>query len=496
MTAPRTLLTGATGYVGGRLLQRFQTRGLAVRCLARQPEFLRHRVTATTEIVAGDLLDRATLGPALRGIHTAYYLVHALGHSRDFEQAERLAAVNFAEAARAAGVRRIVYLGGLANPRDDLSAHLRTRLETGARLRESGIPVIEFRASIVVGSGSLSFELIRALVERLPVMITPTWVRLPAQPIAIDDVLSFLEAAHDRQDHASEVVEIGGPDVLSYGDLMQEYARQRGLRRWLIPVPVLTPYLSSLWLGLVTPLFARIGRRLIESIRHPTVVGDGGPAARFNVTPTPVRAAIAAAIAGTGARGESHWSDAVSSARPAQPWGGVRIGNTLVDARTVHVPVAPVEAFAPIRRIGGKTGWYYAQWLWHLRGWLDLLVGGAGLRRGRRDPDHLAPGDVVDCWRVLEITPSRLRLAAEMRLPGRAWLEFSVDPDGSGSAITQRATFDPHGLPGLLYWYAVWPLHQLIFRGQLRAIGQAATSRARRDRSLRPHVAEVDRGSL
>jgi uncharacterized protein YbjT (DUF2867 family) len=472
--APRILLTGATGYVGGRLLERLQARGLAVRCLARRPEFLRHRVAATTTVVGADLLDRPTLGPALQGIETAYYLAHSLGHGHDFEQAERTAAINFGAAARAAGVRRIIYLGGLANPADDLSPHLRTRLDTGMRLRESGVPVIEFRASIILGSGSLSFELIRALVERLPLMIAPAWVRLPAQPIAIDDVLEYLEAALDQSVEGSDVIEIGGPDVLSYGDLMQEYARQRGLRRWIVPVPVLTPYLSSLWLGLVTPIFAQIGRRLIESIRHPTVVGQAAPAAVFNVRPMTVREAMARAIAGTAARDGSHWSGAISSTRGS--WGGERVGNTLVDERRVRVSVPPSAAFAPIRRIGGATGWYHGQWLWRLRGWLDLLAGGVGLRRGRRHPDELAPGDVIDCWRVLEISPVHLRLVAEMRLPGRAWLEFRVDPDGSGSIVSQRATFDPHGLPGLLYWYGVWPLHQVIFQGMILAIGRAAAS--------------------
>jgi uncharacterized protein YbjT (DUF2867 family) len=475
-TAPRILLTGATGYVGGRLLRRLEARGLRVRCLARRPEFLRDRVAPTTEVVQGDLLDRGTLSAALAGVHTAYYLAHALGRAEDFEDAERIAAINFGAAARAAGVRRIIYLGGLADPHEELSPHLRTRLDTGTRLRESGVPVTEFRASIIIGSGSLSFEMIRALVERLPVMITPAWVRLPAQPIAIDDVLGYLESALDRQSADHEIFEIGGPDIVSYGDLMREYARQRGLRRWLISVPVLTPYLSSLWLGLVTPIFARIGRRLIESIRHPTVVRDRSASQAFGLPLTPVRDAIRRAIANDGRRGpDTHWSDALSSARGTTPWGGVRVGNQLVDSRSLQVDVSPADAFAPIGRIGGTTGWYYGQFLWRLRGWLDLMAGGVGMRRGRRDAESLRPGDVVDCWRVVEcVEPSHLRLAAEMRLPGRAWLEFRVEPVGSGSSVTQTATFDPHGLPGLLYWYAVWPLHQLMFQGMLRNIARAA----------------------
>jgi len=449
---------------------------MPVRCLARRPEFLGGRVAQATEVVQGDLLDRASLRTALTGIETAYYLAHALGQAGDFEDAERTAAINFGAAARAAGVKRIIYLGGLADPQDDLSPHLRTRLDTGTRLRESGVPVTEFRASIILGSGSLSFEMIRALVERLPLMITPAWVRLPAQPIAIDDVLAYLEASLDRPGSDHEIFEIGGPDVVSYGELLREYAAQRGLRRWLIPVPVLTPRLSSLWLGLVTPIFARIGRRLVESIRHPTVVRDTAASETFGVRLTTVPEAVARAIAGDGASSPaSHWSDARSSAPHTRRWGGVRVGNRLVDSRSLHVSVPVREAFRPIARIGGATGWYYGRFLWQVRGWLDLLLGGVGMRRGRRDPDRLRPGDVVDCWRVLECTEDeRLRLAAEMRLPGRAWLEFRVEPDGAGARIIQVATFDPLGMAGLLYWYAVWPLHQLIFAGMLRNIARAA----------------------
>lgn len=478
---PRVLLTGATGYVGGRLLRRFEARGIPVRCLARRPEFLRDRVGPATEVVGGDLLDRASLNAALAGIDTAYYLAHALGQSDGFEDAERIAAINFGAAARAAGVKRIIYLGGLADPHDDLSPHLRTRLDTGTRLRESGVPVTEFRASIIIGHGSLSFEMIRALVERLPVMITPAWVRLPAQPVAIDDVLAYLEASLDRPNADNEVFEIGGPDVVSYGDLMREYAAQRGLRRWLIPVPVLTPRVSSLWLGLVTPIFARIGRRLVESIRHPTVVQNPAAVEAFNVRLTPVRDAIARAIANDGSGPpESHWSDAVSSSRGGRPWGGTRLGNRLVDSRTAHVSVPPREAFNPISRIGGETGWYYGQSLWRLRGWLDLLMGGVGMRRGRRHPERLRAGDVIDCWRVVDCKDGeRLRLEAEMRMPGKAWLEFRVEPHGEGSRITQTAMFDPHGLPGLLYWYSIWPLHELMFTGMLRNIARAAESPSR-----------------
>lgn len=470
------LLTGATGYVGGRLLHVLEASGHRVRCLARRPEDLRARAGPATEVVHGDVLDRASLDAAMPGVSTAYYLVHSMAGGERFEAADREAARNFGQAARAAGVRRIVYLGGLGNPDEPLSAHLRSRHETGAVLRESGVPVVEFRASIVIGGGSLSFEMIRALVERLPVMITPRWVEVRAQPIAIGDVLAYLAEALELPDGKGGIFEIGGPDVVSYGDLMREYARQRGLRRLMIPVPVLTPRLSSLWLGLVTPVYARVGRTLVDSIRHPTVVRDDGARRRFPVSPIGVREAIALALrnedrefAGT------RWTDARSAAGREHRYGGVRVGNRLVDSRSAVVRATPEAARRVIERIGGRNGWYYADWLWRLRGWLDLLVGGVGMRRGRGDPERVRVGDVVDCWRVEAVEPGwQLRLVAEMRLPGRAWLTFEVAPEGAGCRITQTATFDPVGLTGLLYWYGIWPLHELVFRGMFRGLARAA----------------------
>jgi uncharacterized protein YbjT (DUF2867 family) len=450
---PRVLLTGATGYVGGRLLRRLEERGCPVRCLVRRPEFLQSLVGPQTELVRGDVLDAASLKPALRGVDVAYYLVHSMGSAGNFEQEDRQAARNFAEAAREAGVRRIVYLGGLGEDVDELSPHLRSRHEVGEVLRASGVPVIEFRASIVIGSGSLSFEMIRALVERLPVMITPRWVSVRAQPIGIEDVLAYLSAAVDLELTGNQIFEIGGPDQVSYAELMREYARQRGLQRWMIPVPVLTPRLSSLWLGLVTPLYARVGRKLIDSLRHSTVVRDDATRKAFAIEPVGVREAIARALRNEDAEfAQTRWSDAVSAAGAPRLWGGTRFGNRLVDSRTVRVVVKPEQAFAPIQRIGGKTGWYYGNWLWRMRGRMDLLVGGIGLRRGRRDPERLAVGEVVDCWRVEALEAGRrLLLAAEMKLPGRAWLEFVVEPAENGSVIRQTAMFDPVGLWGLAY---------------------------------------------
>jgi uncharacterized protein YbjT (DUF2867 family) len=476
---PRILLTGASGYVGGRLLKALEQTDYPVRCLARRPDFLRPRVAAQTEVVAGDVLDPDSLSQALQGIDTAYYLVHSMGSGGSFEDEDRQAAQNFGQAARQAGVRRIIYLGGLGEDTGSLSSHLRSRQEVGAVLRESGVPIIEFRASIVIGPGSLSFEMIRALVERLPVMITPRWVAIQAQPIAISDLLDYLLTALSLSFEGHSIFEIGGTDQVSYGEVMHEYARQRGLRRFMLPVPVLTPRLSSLWLGLVTPLYARVGRKLIDSLRHPTIVHDSSALQIFNIQPKGMREAIAEAL-----RNEeqeitaTRWSDALSSAGPLPKWGGVRFGTRLVDSRTVEVVVSPAVAFTPIRRLGGQTGWYYGDWLWRLRGFLDLLLGGVGMRRGRRDPDELLIGDALDWWRVESYEPDcLLRLMAEMKLPGRAWLEFEVEGEAEHVTIRQTAIFDPIGLLGLAYWYLVYPLHQLVFAGMLQGIAKASRTR-------------------
>ncbi len=351
----------------------------------------------------------------------------------------------------------------------------------GERLRASGVPVTEFRASIIIGSGSLSFEMIRALVERLPIMVTPRWVRVTAQPIAIGDVLAYLRAALSVETgNRSRIVEIGGPDQVSYGDLMREYARQRGLRRRMIPVPALTPRLSSLWLGLVTPLYARVGRKLIDSLRHPTVVRDDAAQRLFSIRPIGVRDAIARALRNEDSDfAQTRWSDALSAAGEPRQWGGTRFGNRLVDSRSTHAAASPAALFAAVERIGGLTGWYYANWLWRLRGWLDLVFGGVGMRRGRRDPAQLEVGDVLDCWRVEDIKAGRhLRLVAEMKLPGRAWLDFEVQAENGGSRLRQTAMFDPVGLWGLAYWYGVWPLHQVVFFGMLRGIARSAEESA------------------
>lgn len=470
------LLTGATGYVGGRLLQALEQQQLRVRCLARRPEFLKPKVGAGTEIVTGDVLDRTSLDEAMRGVTVAYYLVHSMGSSGSFEENDRAAARNFGAAAKAAGIERIIYLGGLGNQQETLSAHLRSRQEVGKILRESGVPVLEFRASIVIGSGSLSFEMIRSLVERLPIMITPKWVAMPAQPIAIDDLIAYLVAALDLPVSDYRIYEIGGPDQVSYADIMRAYARQRGLRIRMILVPVLTPFLSSLWLGLITPLYARIGRKLIESIVHSTVVRDNSALEVFDIRPMGIDESMAKALANEEREfAATRWSDALCSSGATLSWGGVRFGTRLVDSRATQVQRSPEVAFRPIQKLGGESGWYAWNRLWRVRGFLDLLIGGVGVRRGRRTNNELRVGDTIDFWRVEKFEPNHLlRLMAEMKLPGRAWLEFEVRGDALASTIRQTAIFEPVGLFGRIYWYALWPLHQLVFSGMLRRIREAA----------------------
>ena len=455
-----------------------EARGERVRCLSRRPELLAPRVGAGTEVVGGDVLRPETIPAALAGVDAAFYLVHSMSSSRPFDDADRAAAEAFGTAARAAGVRRIVYLGGLGEG-GELSKHLESRQEVGRILRESGVPTIELRASIVIGSGSASFDMLRALVDRLPFMICPKWVNTEAQPIAIEDVIAYLLAALDREPSGSEVFEIGGADTVTYLELMKEYARQRGLRRAMVPVPVLSPRLSSLWLGLVTPVHAGIGRKLVDSLRNRTVVLDPSALAAFPVRPLAFAQAVTRALANEDrAFAETRWSDEAFA--QAQPYGGERRGSRLVDSRSASVAATPAAVFAPIQRIGGETGWYEGALLWRLRGWLDVLVGGPGLRRGRRDPVGIRVGDTIDFWRVEAFEQDALlRLAAEMKVPGRAWLQFEVRASGDGSSeITQTAVFEPNGLFGLAYWYALWPMHGFIFGGMLRTIAAAGTRAA------------------
>jgi uncharacterized protein YbjT (DUF2867 family) len=472
---PLILLTGATGYVGGRLLGALERAGHRVRCLARRPEYLAARAAPTTELARGDVFDPPALEASLAGVGVAYYLVHSLAARGDYAGADRRAARLFGEAARRAGVRRIIYLGGLGR-QPGLSKHLASRQEVGEILRASGVPTVELRASIIIGSGSLSFEMVRALVEQLPVMTTPRWVRTPAQPIAIEDVIAYLVAALDLELKQSVVFEIGGADRVAYTGIMREYARQRGLKRWIIPVPLLTPGLSGLWLALVTPLYYRVGRQLIEGVRNETVVTDDAALRAFPIRPMGIREAVRRALDNEDRElAQTRWSGALPAETPHPRWGGAQFGTRRVDYRELAVSRSPAQVFRQVQCIGGEHGWYGYDWLWGLRGLLDQLAGGVGLRRGRRDPRCVLVGDTVDFWRVEALEQDRLlRLAAEMRAPGRAWLQFEVEPAPQGSVLRQTAIFDPVGLAGLLYWYALSPLHELIFAGMLRGIARAA----------------------
>ena len=473
----RILLTGSTGYLGGRLLKELEAAGRTVRCMARRPEFLQPRVAPSTEVVYGDVLKPDTLDAALEGVTSAFYLVHSMASRGDFEEEDRVAAATFAAAAKRAGVRRIIYLGGLGED-GELSSHLASRHEVGRILSDSGIPTIELRASIIIGSGSLSFEMIRSLVGKLPVMITPKWVDSLAQPIAIEDVIAYMLAALDYDTNTSEIFEIGGADRASYRDIMAEYARQMGLKRHVLRVPVLTPGLSSLWLGLVTPIYARVGRKLIDSLRNSTVVRDDRALRAFPIRPRSLQQAIERALVKEDREfAQTRWSDALSSSGASSCWGGLRVGRRIADSRFIDVPVSQEQAFLPVRRIGGKAGWYYANALWRIRGVFDLLLGGPGLRRGRRDPANPIVGDALDFWRVEAYEPNHLlRLFAEMKVPGRAWLQFEVEPVAGGSRIRQTAIFEPKGLLGPLYWYALYPIHKAMFAGMLRNIGNAAVA--------------------
>ncbi len=468
------LLTGATGYIGGRLLRRLERDGQPVRCLCRNPEALGWRVAPGTELVQGDVLQPASLEIAFAGVDTAFYLVHSMNSGSEFEAEERTAAFNFAQAARQAGVQRIVYLGGLAHG-EGLSTHMRSRAETGNMLRASGVPVIEFQASIVIGSGSASFEMIRALVERLPVMITPRWVNTAAQPIAIEDVIDYLAASARLPVGGNLTFEIGGSDITSYMGIMREYARQRSLRRWIVRVPFLSLSLSSRWLTLITPVYAAIGRALIASVRNPSIVMNPSALDAFDIRPMGISRAIERALANEDCNtADTRWSDARTRAPQLPPMRGQNT-HLLVNKQTTRVPVGPLQAFVPIRRIGGRTGWYFGNVLWRIRGLIDLMMGGVGMRRGRPDPETPFPGSTLDFWRVESYEAGRrLRLFAEMKVPGRAWLEFRAEAQGNSTVITQLAEFEPHGLSGILYWHLLTPIHEVMFRGMLRRIAAAA----------------------
>lgn len=473
-------VTGATGYVGGRLVPLLLDTGHDVVCLARTPGKLDDRPwRSQVEVRKCDVLEAEQVVAALAGCDAAYYLIHSMEGSGDFADTDRRAARNFAAAATANQVGRIVYLGGIGHD-DHLSAHLASRQEVGRTLAGGTTPVTELRAGIVIGSGSVSFEMLRYLTEVLPVMITPRWVETLTQPIAVRDVLAYLIAVLD-DDPGDHTYEVGGPDVVSYREMMQIYAASAGLpRRLIVPVPLLTPRLSSLWIGLVTPLPIGVARPLVDSLKNEVTVQDRS-ADKFGVDPMPLDAAIARAL-DRDARLEvpSRWSDATTGPARAFSWDPEWSGGTLLaDHQQVSSAASTENVYWAFARIGGSVGYYTQDWAWRVRGLADTLVGGVGLRRGRRHPEEVRLQDTIDFWRVSAVVPGeRLQLTAEMKLPGDAWLEWRVEPDGNGATtLHQSAYFRPRGLLGRLYWFAMLPFHRLIFGRMAQGIVAAAERR-------------------
>jgi uncharacterized protein YbjT (DUF2867 family) len=488
------LVLGASGYVGGRLVPRLLEQGYAVRCLARSPEKLAGNAWADdVEIVRGDLLS-GDLSAVFDGADVVVHLVHSMGKSESFADADRTIAQRVAAAAEAAGVKRIVYLGGLGEIDETTSAHLRSRAEVGEILLESPVPTTVLRAAVIIGSGSASFEMLRHLTEKLPAMITPRWVRTRVQPIAIRDVLRYLVGVLDDPSDDNHVFDIAGPDVLTYQDMMQQYAAVAGLpRRLIVNVPVLTPALSAVWVNLVTPVPYALAKPLVLSLAVEVVKRPDGEdiASLVPGECLPYREAVRLALGRVRDLDvETSWRDAeIAGREPADPypgdpeWSG---GTLLRDVRTAQTWAAPEYVFAACTRVGGDRGWPSFDLLWEVRGLLDRMVGGIGLRRGRRDPDTLRVGDALDFWRVEDLRPPSedpdcglIRLRAEMRVPGRAWLEWRVEATATGSRLTQRALFAPKGLLGRLYWWTMTPFHPPIFKSMVVALARDAETLAR-----------------
>ncbi|MGA2720268.1 MAG: SDR family oxidoreductase [Candidatus Acidiferrales bacterium] len=488
----RIAVTGATGYIGGRLVPRLLDAGYAVRCLVRSPRKLQDRAWSrdrNVQVAQADLSDAQSLTESLTGCDAAFFLVHSMNSaSAEYAKRDLQLATAFARASKRAGVRRIIYLGGLGETGAGLSEHLTSRRQVEKALASTGVPVTVLRAAMIIGSGSASFEILRYLVERLPVMVTPKWVRTPCQPIAVRNVIGYLVGVLSSPETAGRTFDIGGPEVLSYLQIMRIMAEELGLRkRLVVPVPVLTPRLSSYWIHLVTPLGHNIAKPLAEGLRNPVVCREDHITHILPQKLLTVRESVAAARGKIAEHAvETSWTMAgeVAGTIPGDPkWAG---GTVFHDIRQVHIAAPPAAVFKAVCLLGGDHGWYSAAWLWRIRGWMDVLAGGPGLRRGRLHPETLAYGEPLDFWRVVGIEKDRsLTLRAEMKLPGEALLEFCVTPDGDGeSELEQRALFKPRGLLGILYWYGVLPFHGFVFSGMLTGIITEALEFARDSRNI------------
>ena len=476
---------GATGYIGARLVPKLLESGLKVRAIGRNPDKLKGRIwsnSAGVETVFGDVFDVDSLEQAVSGCEVVYYLVHSMNPNvGDFAEADRIAAKNMVEVADRTGVRRIIFLAGLGEENIDLSHHLKSRREVEQVLRSGNVPVTTLRAAMIIGSGSASFEILRYLVERLPVMVTPKWIFTECQPIAVRNVLHYLVACLDCPETVGETYDIGTEEIVTYCDLMRIYAEEAGLtKRLIIPVPVLTPRLSSYWIHLVTPVPAALARPLAEGLRNPVLCKDNRIRELIPQKLLDCRQAIRFALEKLRLQQvETSWTDAGAvapvewSIQEDPDWAG---GTIFKDDRRMLVKGAAEKLWPAVIGIGGKTGWYYGDWLWHLRGWMDRLIGGPGLGRGRRDPAEVQAGDALDFWRVLAVDPGRrLKLVAEMKLPGEAVLELVLTECFDGTTeVRQCARYKPRGLLGLLYWYSVLPFHNLVFVGMLKGIARAS----------------------
>lgn len=483
ITSKPILITGATGYIGGRLVAPLLEHGYKVRCLAREPRKLSGRgwdEDPRVEIVRGDVLDPVSIRQAMEGCGAAFYLIHSmLAGERAFVDHDRLAAENFAKCAEDAGLERIIYLGGLGRKAEKLSPHLESRHEVGDVLREGKVPVTELRAAMIVGSGSASFEMLRSLVHKLPIMICPKWVEVRTQPIAIRDVLAYLIGCLENDETAGKAFDIGGPDVLTYRQMMHRFAEILGTRRTIIVVPVLTPRLSAYWVNLMTPINAGLAFSLIESLQYETICEESRIQELVPIPRTGFENACRWALEKVNQNAvETRWTNASLPHRVELVSLPVLAPENypIRDQQRFTANVPSQVLFDKVRRIGGSVGWYYAEWLWEIRGWMDRAIGGVGLRRGRRDPVSVRIGDPIDFWRVEDIIPGRrLLLHAEMMVPGEAWLEFRVDPvDETHSELVQTAYFRPSPFWGWAYWYACYPLHLFVFQGMAKSIIKSA----------------------